>query len=462
MSKYTSLNPPESWRNTHDLTRFDRDPDYARDEFARSNWPEGGLIDDVWAHSLGFESTNLFAFWSAVAGVTSLVQRDAHLRFGTNLYANFYIIFTAPPGILRKSTVMSLMDDAERTMYDNLDESPLKMKKEVKNVIRGKATSESMFEAMKNRPIELPEAGTQAESDAVLIIRASELGTLLSKAQYNVQLIDKLTDFYDCKKRDTDTTLGRGNNELRNIFATLFGCTTPDSLKDTIPKEAFGGGFMSRCTIVNQYPRDAHRIIPMPYFNDDCPNHEELAERMQWIMENKHGEYVLEPAALTAYNKWYREETMRLRASAEGGFEDHRNNRKTIQVLKLALTFALQRYDTSKYITLDDFEKAVTIIEYTLEHATELVQDIAMAGNEDGGMFRFIRLIQGAGLEGISRKNLGKINNFKSYEINKYLTEMVARDIGFEARVKTGVKTEKGKDQTEKRIFYGPKPKGGK
>ena len=457
------MSPPQNWRATHDLSRFDSDPDYSEDAFPRSMWPEGGFIDDIWMHTLGFETTNLFAFWSAVSGINSIIQRDAHLRFGTNLYSNFYVILAAPPGILRKSTVMSLIDDAEREMFDNLEDCPLKQRKKVNAVIRGKATAESMFEAMSNRPIAVPddETGETPESDAVLIIRASELSTLLSKAQYNVQLIDKLTDFYDCKKRDTDTTLGRGQKELRNIYTTLFGCTTPDTLQNTIPQEAFGGGFMSRCTIVNQGPEDASRIIDMPYFNDDCPSQEEIAERMLWLMKHKKGEYVLSPEAHVAYKKWYRKETLSLRAKAAAGVEDHRNNRKTIQVLKLALIFALQRYDTDHYITLDEFEKAVAIIDYTLDKGTDLVQDISLSGTEDSGLFRFIRTVQKAGTDGISRSDLGRVNNFKSYEINKYLTEMNLRDIGYEESVLTGEFTPSGREKREKRIFYGRKPKGG-
>lgn len=88
--KYRAATPPTPWREerSSSLTRFDTDPHYA-EVFSRGSWPENGFLDDFICHTYGYETTNLFAIWTAIAGISGIVQRDAYLNTGKGLFSNF-------------------------------------------------------------------------------------------------------------------------------------------------------------------------------------------------------------------------------------------------------------------------------------------------------------------------------------------------------------------------------------
>ena len=409
---------------------------YTDDAFDRRLWPSNGFIDDFFWHTMGFETTNLFSFWTAIAGLSSVFQREIHIRFGDGLYPNFFIIFVAPPALCRKSTALARFDKVESLMFEATPNEALKFRRKV-SPIRGKATPEQMFATMANKKQTLS-SGEDVETNANLIIRVSELTTLLSKAQYNMTLIDKLTDFYDCKDHDTDSTIARGNTELTNIYATMWGATTPDALANSIPPEAFGGGFMSRCVIVEQ--NEAHRIISRPYFPSSCPTKEEMAQRLLWLMANKSGEFTLDKEADAYYEKWYEEETLSLRAKARKGETDHRDNRKTIHVLKLALLIAAQRYDLDRYITLDDLKMAINIIGITNSTSLSTIEDISMDGKANSDNLRIKAWIKRAGPEGILRSKLMQQHNLKKVMLDQAISDLTEAGIVREARIAKMVK----------------------
>jgi len=457
--KYPAAKPPLVWRETHDLGRFDKDPLY-QEPFNRKMWPKNGFIDDFIAHTYGRETTNFFAFWTAVSGISGIIQRDAFLRFGEEgLFANFFNILVAEPAIAHKSTAMSLFNRIEKKMFTNMENEELYAKK--KNlVIRGKATAEAIFDAMSNRPY-TKQDGEEGQTNANFIGKISELTTLLSKAQYNAQLIDKITDFYDCKDHDTDFTRGGnssgqgGQRELHNIFASLFGCTTPDALKNSIPPEAFGGGFMSRCIIARQAPEDIHRIIPIPFIPPDCPDSEEMAARLLWLANNKQGEFALSEEAYDFYKEWYTKETLELRGKAIRGETDHRDNRKTLHILKLAFLCRLQAYDRSRLVSLDDLQTAIAIYEFTNEQATNTVEDIYLEGQKDGRFYKLRSIIRKAGLKGIQRRELSRKHHFKKDELDKFFDELNERgEIAIVTKPIEGEMTPSGKAKSAKFMVW--------
>ena len=420
--KYTSEIIPIPWRKDHDLSRYDTDPDYMDDAFSKEMWPATGFIDDLQAHTLGFETTNLITFWTAVHAMSATVQRKSWLHFGDGLIPNFFIVIVAPPARVHKSTALSRFDKIEREMWNGItNEATLTLFKP--NIIRSKATTEQLFEHMKNRKIEMD--GELQTSDASLVIRVSEMTTFLGKAQYLLGQIDKLTDWYDCNDSDTDSTIARGSQELENVFCTIFGCTTPDSFKNSIPETAFGGGFMSRCTIVQEY--FTHRVIPNPYYPKEAPDRVEMAERLKWIWTYKRGEYKMTPEAYDAYKLWYRKDALEKRKTVSDPNQDHRDGRKSIITLKLATILAVQRYDLRREITREDFESALRIIEYTNASSMGLIEDVAVETQEDGRFMKFRRLLKEAE-NGITRVELARTHRFKKEEIDRYVIELQQRD----------------------------------
>ena len=428
--KYSRHTAPEVTEETADLVTLQ---DRWDEEFHL--YPTDGIIQDYMYHTLGWETSNLYAFWSAIAGLSSLAGRAVNLRAGMQLFPNFYIILVGPPGLAKKSTGMNLWEDVEDNMWPYLPEHLSETKKSP--VIRSKATPEFLFTQMQNRDLE---HSPGEMSDAILKIRVSELDNFMSKATYNATLIGKLTDFYDCRKYDTDGVLGRNNGklaEIRNIYATLFGCTTPTALQNSLPEEAFGGGFMSRATIVTQEVEDLHRECSFPFFPSDAPDSRDMGERLAWVVTNKNGEYTMTPEAFRFYDRWYSQVMKEIKEKALKGDADHRDNRITVQVLKLATLFAYQRYSLERRVTLKDLVLAINIIDYTMKKSTNVLDKVQSVLSIDAKLLRFYRILKKYGDKGVNRKILGRAHNYKVREIDEYAQEIIARGLGTMRRVPT-------------------------
>ncbi len=420
---YSPNQPPIPWRLDHDMSKYDTHPEYTADHFTVDNWPRNGFIDDFHAYTLGFETTNLITFWTAVHGISATLKRSIKMHFGDGLFPNFYVIIVAPPAVCHKSTALARFDKVENVMWDSIPNEAVRAT-EKPVPVRGKATPEQLFEAMKNRTATTEDHG-EIEGDANLIMRISELSVFISKAQYNQTLIDRITDFYDCKDEDTDGTIARGGQKISRIFATLFGCTTPDAFKNSIPETAFGGGFMSRCTVVQE--EATTRVIPVPFYPSEGPERQELADRLRWIYQFKRGTYKLTEEAYDAYKEWYRVDAIDKRNKIKEKRTDHRDGRKSDIILKLATILAVQRYDLVKEITLEDFETARKIIEYTNRTSLNLVEDVNIETQENGKFFKFQRIIREASPRGISKTQLARVHGFRTGEIEQFLVELTTR-----------------------------------
>jgi hypothetical protein len=79
---------------------------------------------------------------------------------------------------------------------------------------------------------------------------ASELSTFLNQDSYRGGLGALITTLYDCPTRYVYRTKGRGEEVLNNVCLSLFGATTIDWLRTTIPHDAIGGGLLSRIQFI--------------------------------------------------------------------------------------------------------------------------------------------------------------------------------------------------------------------
>ena len=439
--QYSRFKPPVPVEETQELVRIE---DEYGDDF--NLIPNDGILHDFYYHTLGWEITNFYSFWTGIAGLSAVASRDVHLKSAMKLYPNFYVLIVGPPGLAHKSTAMTLWEDIENNMWKHL--APNIAERKHVPIIRGKSTPEFLFEQMKNKELE---HDMGKESDAILKIRVSELDNFLSKSTYNATLISKLTDFYDCKKFDTDGVLGRNNgklSEIRNIYATMFGCTTPTALRDTIPEEAFGGGFMSRVTIVNQAVSDLKRIVDWPYFPEDAPDQEDMGERLAWLATYKNGQYVLTAEAMNLYRRWYAEVHRKIVEKVSLGAGDDRDNRLTVQALKLATLLSYQRYSLEKKVTWQDMASAINIIDYTLSKATGVLDSIRVSFSTDARLLKFYRDVKGYGEEGVDQRTLCREKAYLVRDVNDHFFELKNR--GLMEMTINKYKTPKGRTVNQK------------
>jgi len=337
------------------------------------NIPKGGFIEDmVWA-TRGIETPTKFAVWGALMIISIALKRGAWMKwFPKELWPNLYVIFVAPPRICAKSTAVDFGEDALRRVHSYLTEKTKYFKQF--NIHHSKATSEGLFDLLNpgaEQSLVLSDGKILAVkpiSQVALII--SELTTFINKQKYNVGLIDTLTKLYDSRDYDDEVTRGMGKKELKNTYVTLFGATTPDSYKESLPEEAFGGGFMTRAiTVIQKTPT---RYYPFPKHFSGTPSIDDLAKKLAWILETAIGEYELSKEAAEEYFKWYK--------PFKDSLVDEKNSqlrsRMDTNLMKIALLIRVQRYEAGNIITREDFLTAKRLLDDVYFDTATIVEDM--------------------------------------------------------------------------------------
>jgi hypothetical protein len=294
------------------------------------------------------------------------------------MYPNFYIFLVGPPRIVAKTTAVNFGEKILMHYADFIEDPVLKIKKQT-NLLRSKATPESLTVALqpKKENILVGEKFQTINLGSQLSLAIGELSTFLGKQKYNAGLIDRLTHLYDCKDEDDELTIGRGHNKFYNVYVTLIGATTPQHLEESIPEEAFGGGFMSRVVVV--YQDIATREYPFPQEVTGGPKVEDLQKALAWIAENAQGEFVLSPEAAAHYEAWYR----RFKAYLTKNIEDSKikmQYRHDVHMLKLAMLIRAQRYEPGNVVELSDLKQAERMMKATYEDSHESIRNVGVTG----------------------------------------------------------------------------------
>jgi len=161
---------------------------------------------------------------------------------------------------------------------------------------------------------------------------------------------------YDSRDIDDEMTRGGGKRMFKDIYVTLFGGTTPDSFKNSIPEEAFGGGFMSRVIVIKQ--DTPTRYFPIPKYVPGAPSVAEISQRLAWIARNAYGGYDLSREAYREYALWYR----KFKDNLVGNPNGNALARMDTNLLKLCVIMRAQRYEIGTLITLQDFKDALMLL----------------------------------------------------------------------------------------------------
>lgn len=396
--------------------------------------PKGGFLEDIQNYSLGYETTNAFAFWTGVHYLSTMFKRDLWMPWGTEKhFANFYLILLAHPALVRKSTTIRIITPIYDTALDLISNGALAWRKKQELTVSSTATANGMFkllaEVANKENGEFDNADGERmilRSDANLILRVSEFTTLVSKAQFNANLIDKITDFYDCKDYDSSTTVAHGHIDLKNVFCTMIGATTPTSFQTSMTQEAYGGGFMSRCIVVKE--ETGYREYPLPVIYEDVPDKLDMAYRLAYVAEKAVGEYTLEGSAYDRYAHWY------IDFKKELHLEDpdeilHQDNRRDVNILKLALVLAAQEYNWGRTIAVRHVNAAIEIIDYTLGRASKDVMRASL--NPENFMSqKLLGIIEKKGVVGITKSELLRNHRrlFNSDQLSKLLENLWESD----------------------------------
>jgi hypothetical protein len=217
------------------LTEYVDDFSTMMDEVEISGW-----LRDYVEHTRGMEAPTPYHFGTALTILGATLRRQVHVDQGYfQLWPAVQTMLVGPSGKVKKSTSASYgvelaMDASSKSGAINF------------------LPDEGSAEALKTELAQL----SKKKGEATGLLYVSELGTFLGKQDYNVNLVQALTDLFDSRLKKRRRTHSQGIQKMDNIAVSFLGCSNEDWLADAIPASAFGGGFFGRMLVFHQPDTD--------------------------------------------------------------------------------------------------------------------------------------------------------------------------------------------------------------
>lgn len=309
------------------------------------------------------EAPVYMSFWTGVSTVAGCLRRRVWIdQKYFKWFPNFYIVLVAPPGIVAKSSTVSIGMDLLREVPD-ITFGP--------DVVTWQALVTDFLDST-----QAFEYGGEYLTHSPMTLESSEFGNLLDPK--DKAMVDLLVALWDGKQGGfKKSTKNAGNEQIENPWINLIACTTPSWIAQNFPEYMLGGGFCSRCIFV--YAEQKKKLVP--YLSKVIPEgHEEfkrkLIEDLVDISKTPIGEYKLTPKAFewgeAWYNKHYSDRSLNLEGDQFGGYVA----RKQTHIHKLAMVLAAAEGNTMS-ITHDHLKTADTMV-------TDLEPDMAMVFSKIG------------------------------------------------------------------------------
>lgn len=327
-----------------------------------SNW-----LQTYMSYTLPLEAPDKFHFWTGVSVIAGALRRRVWLDMGMfTWYPNFYIVFVAPPGIVSKSTTLSV---------------GMHLLREVKDIHFGPdaVTWPALTNALAASRIDYPIGDTGLVAMSCITIAASEFGTFLNPNDR--EMIDVLVDLWDSRigswEKRTKTS---GNDQIINPWINLAACTTPGWIAGNFPEYLIGGGFTSRCVFI--FADEKRRLVPYPSTelpSDFLEMQAALKHDLQEIALMQ-GPFQMSPEAREFGEAWYRDHYTRVNRALDNSQFAGYLARKQTHIHKLAMVLSASSSD-SLIIDLEHIVHAEGIITSLEDDMPLVFSHIGSAGD---------------------------------------------------------------------------------
>lgn len=292
------------------------------------------------------EPPTQFHRWCGLSLIAAVLQRKCCMPWGPlTFFPNLYVVIVAPSGRARKGTATSFyLHFAEKLGLSMAAEA---------------TTREALIQALAaTRKSDVNPATGEVEVHSSLTVVSPELTVFLG--YNNQQLMSDLTDWYDCRDRWIYRTKGQGTDEIWGVWVNLFGATTPDLIRSTLPLDAIGGGLTSRIIFV--YAENKGRVIPAPM---TTPADDAMSASLLHDLEEIHmlrGRFKASKGFLDRWIEWYSVEAQRypFLDPKFGGYCERRPN----HVMKLSMIVSAARRSTLE-VRAEDFNTALDWLKET-------------------------------------------------------------------------------------------------
>lgn len=286
-------------------------------------------------------------FWTGVSVLAGALRRQVWIDMGYFQWVpNFYIILVAPPGVVSKSSTMSI---------------GIKLLKQVQGIHFGPdaVTWQALIQSIAGAAEMVPMPDGTYHPMSAITIASSEFGNLLNPQDR--EMVDALTSLWDGQIGQWEkVTKTQGTDTIVNPFINIIACTTPGWIAAHFPEHMIGGGFTSRCILVYAdkkaklvaYPTD---ILPADFVDMQ----KKLVHDLE-IVSTIRGEYTLSDAARKWGYTWYENLWTKRPKHLDNEVYGNYVARKQTHIHKLALVLSAAQRD-SRIIEMDDLIVADTV-----------------------------------------------------------------------------------------------------
>ncbi|KKK64507.1 hypothetical protein LCGC14_2983480, partial [marine sediment metagenome] len=233
------------------------------------------------------ESPELFHLWTGISSIAAALERNVFLDRGIigKLFPNMYIILTGASAVDRKTTAILIGETILREACPDI------------NFIAQKITPEAFIQALQDQY-------TSREVGAGYVL-AEELSFFLGTSDKSSALIQLLTKAYSCPDILDYHTKGEGVIEAHMSCVNFLGGTTPEWIKDSLPKYAIQGGWAGRHVFV--YAHEQWNPIAHPELTPKMVRQRDNLLHDIAMIRLLKGEFVWSKDAKEWFRVWYEE-----------------------------------------------------------------------------------------------------------------------------------------------------------
>lgn len=376
------------------------------------NWLEGykTLMENT-------EPAQVFDTWTGYSVIAASLRRKISLQLGRiTYYPNIYVVLVAEPGVARKTQAIKYGVNFLNTIPD------VKMSAD-------SATKEAMTDDIEMSALdELLVDGTTLRHSSLSII-SKEFESFLGQKKENTRMLTALTDLFDCPDDWSSRTRHGTSNKIIRPWLNLLAATTPDSLANSLPASAVGGGLTSRILFI--WADKKKKSVAIPAMTLEESKLKEKLEKDLYQISRMSGEYVMTDDCIRKWTEWYDaydEDESGIRICTDRSFSGW-YSRKPTYIIKMSMLRAAS-------------ESNQLVIQW--RHVEEAITEIRTVEHTMGSAFK------GIGKSEISAEVENVLQIIKSYKwiSEKQLMSIVWRDIDsskFDNVIDTLLKTGKVK-----------------
>jgi Protein of unknown function (DUF3987) len=301
------------------------------------------------AYTRDLEPPTWFHQWTAITTFAhALGRRVFYNQAGTPIYPGQMLTLLVGPSGVKKTS-------AARKGYDLIRQAkglanyPARL-----NPMPQRMSNESFFDCMVPKDKDGDDCDPE-RVDCMGFLFAAEFSSIANMNSYQIEIPEILTDMYDASPGVYDPATRRmipefwnrrlrrdgtgGGLKMRAPGITMLACTTPTSIRETLPPHIRTTGFLARVMVVHAERTDR----PANPCSGEEPWRYALRDKLARMLAKAtemEGEADFTPEARAWHDAWYKKEGYRVRGLPEGALVSGFAARSQSHAIRLATVLA--------------------------------------------------------------------------------------------------------------------------